>query len=957
MTNIFNTLIATILLLTGIGYEYAYADFKPGKLVPVGKQQELFADSFEKQGNEHGEKPSPKRLKKLAIINSYNEATPWSRSFINTVISEISNHHDFGPVRVAHLNNGRIYDYEDYNVLQQRLFKFYADYKPDYLVIIGTFAFNLRDKIKEHWGDIPILLIAQNDKYAPLDYYYTSYEQVDIGTPPTMKPIKDLQGEYNFTAIISRNKYKETVDMMKEMYPDMKKIVFMGDGTFVNRQLNYHIKEYMKLKYPDMEYEWLMARNEGTMIPYINNPDVNIGLLLSKWGYAQPDLDGQPIFTAGDSFLIKGARRPVFGLRYSFMDYGILGGYFSDVSDFNNMTIKGMQDLLSDKNMRDVPITEIKTQRPYINYQRLEELDIPDSKCPANTVYINRQENKWDKYKDYVYAGFVLSGVIIIGLIVFNLTRKKKYIRRDYDNLVNTMPLGYQQALFTLDDENKIKKIKYSEQNRAMKEINKEHNLSSLLKDNSKNKWQETLDALISDREPKSVIIQIPDTEVYYEFIISPGNLSTETKFFANIFVIDVSDKMKIENVLRDTAKKAIEADNMKTNFLANMSHEIRTPLNAIVGFSHLLCRTNDKKKMEQFIEIIETNNQLLLKIIGDILDLSKADANKLVFNLQSVDVNAVIRTVCRSADMSQKPDVKLITKPEMEECHVTSDPYRLNQVLSNILINAIKFTERGYIEVGYKVERDMLRFYVKDTGFGLSESDKTKLFDRFTKLNSFIQGTGLGLSISKVIVDNLGGSMKVESAGRGRGSTFSFTIPYVLKEESLNHEKEERKSDEERLAELKKKISTKPEISKQDTAVTPQAKSDKTKHDSHLSSYKQIRKKILVVEDNSSNFLLIEAIIDKRYDIVHAWDGEDAVKMFAKETPDLVLMDINLPYKNGYETSQEIRMISKTVPIIAVTAYAQDNDREKVLKAGFNGYVAKPIVENELFEIFKQYL
>lgn len=957
MTKLINTILATFLLLTGIGYESAYADFMPGKLAQPSKQQKLIADSSNKHIDKHGEKPKAKRLKNLAVINSYNEATPWSRSFINTIISEVYKHKDFGPVRVAHLNNNRIYDYEDYDVLQQRLFQYYADYEPDYLVIIGSFAFNLRDKIKEHWGDIPILLIAQNDKYAPLDYYFTSYEKIDTKTAPKMKPMKDLQEEYNFTAIISRNKYKETVDMMKEMYPDMRKIVFMGDGTFVNRQLSYHIREYMKLKYPNMEYEWLMAKEEGTMIPYLDNPDVNIGLLLSKWGYAQTDINGIPNFSDGDSFLIKGTKRPVFGLRYSYMNYGILGGYFSDVSDFNKTTIRGLQQLFSGKQMRDVPITEIKTQQCYINYPRLVELDIPESKCPANTVFVDRQENKWDKYKDYVYAGFVLSGVIIIGLIVFSLTRKKKYIRRDYDNLVNSIPLGYLQVLFILDDNNKIKKTKYSEQNKALKEINKEHNLNYLFKDNTNNKWQETIDALIRDREPKSVIIRVPDTETYYEFIISPGNLSTETKFFANIFVIEVSDKMRIENVLRDTAQKAIEADNMKTNFLANMSHEIRTPLNAIVGFSHLLCRTNDKKKMDQFIEIIETNNQLLLKIIGDILDISKADANKLVFNLQTVDVNAIIRTVCNSADMSQKPDVKLITKPEMEQCYVTSDPYRLNQVLSNILINAIKFTERGYIEVGYKAEGDMLRFYVKDTGFGLSESDKTKLFDRFTKLNSFIQGTGLGLSISKVIVENLGGSMKVESAGRGRGSTFSFTIPYVLKEENKNTENSESKSDEERLAELKKRISAETEISKPDTAETPQARVDKTKYEPHLSSYKQVKKKILVVEDNSSNFLLIEAIIDKRYDIVHAWDGEDAVKMFAKETPDLVLMDINLPYKNGYETTQEIRMISKTVPIIAVTAYAQDNDREKVLKAGFNGYVAKPIVESELFEIFKQYL
>lgn len=957
MTKTINKILATLLFMAGVGCIPMSADYQPGKLAPDSKRQKLIADTSGVGTSGHGEKPAIKKLKNLAIIDSYNESAIWPRTFIYSIISEIYMHDDFGPVKVAHLNNGSIYDHEDYEILQQRLFEFYEDDKPDYLVLIGSFAFTLREQIKEHWGDIPMLLIAQNDKYAPLEYYFTSYEQIDTQAPPKMEKMSDLQGEYNFSAIITRNKYKQTVDMMKEMYPDMRKLVYMGDGSFSNRHLSYLIKEYVKLKYPDMEYEWLMGREEGSMVPYLNNTDSNIGLLLADWSYTQHGLNGQTRFTSGDSYLIRGAKRPVFGLRYAYLNYGILGGYFSDNNYLNELVIKGVVNLISDNNMRDVPFTEIDNAAPYINYPRLIALDIPESRCPSGTIYVSKQQNKWDLYKDFVYAGIVVALLIITGLIVFIFTRKKKYLRKDFDNLVNSIPLGYQQALFILDKDKKVKKVVYSEQNEAMKKIIDEHNLRSIINDSPRMQWQDTIDSLLADREAKGIIVRVPDTDNYFEFIISPDKHSTENKFLTNIFVIDVSDKMRIENVLRDTAKKAIEADNMKSNFLANMSHEIRTPLNAIVGFSHLLCRTNDKKKMEQFIEIIETNNQLLLKIIGDILDISKADANKLVFNMQTVDVNAIIRTVCRSADISQKPDVKLMTKPELEQCYVTSDPYRLNQVLNNMLTNAIKFTERGYIEVGYRIEGEMIRFYVKDTGFGLSEADRTKLFNRFTKLNSFIQGTGLGLSISKAIVDNLGGSMKAESPGRGRGSTFSFTIPYVLKEEKQTKEEQGKKSDEERLADLKKRVNKQSESSNTAKALPAGTKSDKSKQEHHLSSYKQEKKKILVVEDNSSNFLLIEAIIDKRYDIVHAWDGEDAVKMFAKEAPDLVLMDINLPYKNGYEATQEIRIISKTVPIIAVTAYAQDNDREKVLKAGFNGYISKPIIEKELFDTFEQYL
>lgn len=898
------------------------------------------------------------RLKQLAVINSYNENTPWPRQFINQVISEMTMHDDFGPVKVAHLNDGVILNEDDFHALEDRLFEFFADDKPDYLVLIGNFAFILRDKIKEQWGDIPMLLISQSDKYGPLEYYYTTTTNDDNVSPPKMHLLEDLQDDFNFTAVVSQNKYRETVEMMFEMYPEIEHFVFMGDGTYANRHLSFLIREYLKLGHPNVEYEWLLANENGEMVPYLNNTDTKVGLLLSNWSYTIPGLNGSPLYTAGDSYLIKGAKRPVFGLRYSYMNYGILGGFFPTPSEVNGLMMTRLSEMISGKRMSDVPITTVEECAPYIDYARMLKLGISESRCPAGTIYVNKIETDWDKYKMFYYGGIALAILVIIILIIILVTRKRPLMRRDYNNLVNSMPLGLMQVLLTLDKDGKVKKVEYSEQNKILREIIEEHNLREQIKDKTYVRWQETYDSISTDMQPKGIVVRVPDSDTYYEFIVSPDKHSTDNHFLANIFVIDISDKMRIENVLRDTARKAIEADNMKTAFLANMSHEIRTPLNAIVGFSHLLCRTTDRKKMEQFIDIIETNNQLLLKLIGDILDISKADSNKLVFNMQTVDVNSVISSVCRSADVSQKPDVRIDMTLGMEKCLVTTDPYRLTQVLNNLVTNAIKFTERGHIEVGYRKEGDMLRFFVKDTGFGLSESDKSKLFSRFTKLNSFIQGTGLGLSISQAIVDKLGGSMKAESAGRGKGSEFSFTIPYVLKEDSSTELPANKKSDEERLADLKKKVTPQ---APEDDGVVKNNNSDQGKHvmehGVNISSYKREKKKILVVEDNSSNYMLVEALIDNRYELIHAWDGEEAIRMFAKNTPDLVLMDINLPLKNGYEATAEIRLLSKTVPIVAITAYAQDQDKEKILSSGFNAYLAKPVSEEQLLNVLKKYL
>lgn len=902
----------------------------------------------------------PKKLKHLAIINSYHENTPWPRRFINSIISEMALHDDFAPVKVAHLNNSIIYDEEDYNLLSTRFFDFFSDEKPDYIVLIGTFAFTLRDEIKEHWGNVPMLLIGQNDKVAPQSYYYTTTNNDLTQTPPRMESMVDLQKDFNFSAVLSRNTYRETVDMMMEMYPNLEKIVFMGDGTFANRHISYMINEYLKLKYSGVAMEWLLATDEGVILPYLNNMDPNVGLLLSSWSYAQPGLDGQPLFTAGDSYLIKAVRRPVFGLRYSYFTYGILGGYFNDLNSFTGMVMKGVSDLISDKNMSEIPFQEIDDAAPYINYPKLVQLGISEAKCPPGTIFYDRQITSWETNKNYILVGIIIGIILLVGMLIYILTRRRPIFRRDYDELVNSIPLGFMQILVTLNKEGKVKSVKYSEQNKALRDIIEEHHLRTAFKDPNFKQWQQTVDTISTEGKPRSIVVHVPNTETYFDFIITPDKHSNETHFLANIFVIDVSDKMKIENVLREAAKKAIEADNMKSNFLANMSHEIRTPLNAIVGFSHLLCRTTDRKKMEQFIEIIETNNQLLLKLIGDVLDISKADANKLTFNMQNVDLNAIIKSACRSADMSQRPDVTLITKFAKEKCLVTTDPYRITQVLNNLLTNAIKFTEFGRIEVGYVDEGKMIRIFVKDTGLGLSENDKTKLFTRFTKLNSFIQGTGLGLSICKAIVDNLGGKMTAESEGRGKGSIFSFTIPNVLQEKRIKSDKPlNMKSDEERLADLKKKVNAK-STEYGNIFIAEEKKMEVTNVQdvkSNMSSYKREKKKILVVEDNSSNYMLLEAIIDDRYELVHAWDGEEAVRFFTKETPDLILMDINLPHKNGYEAAAEIRTISKTVPIIAVTAYAQDSDREKIISSGFNGYIAKPIAESDLFKILKQFI
>lgn len=370
-----------------------------------------------------------------------------------------------------------------------------------------------------------------------------------------------------------------------------------------------------------------------------------------------------------------------------------------------------------------------------------------------------------------------------------------------------------------------------------------------------------------------------------------------------------ITQRKKMEQDLIRARDKAEESNRLKSAFLANMSHEIRTPLNAIVGFSGLLNTTDEEQEREEYVKIIENNNELLLQLISDILDLSKIEAGTLEFVETPVDVDALMEETIKAMQMKAAPKgLEVLMGNQLPGCHILTDRNRLNQVLTNLLTNAIKFTDSGTITAGYTLRNDgMLRFYVTDTGCGIPAENQSDIFTRFVKLNNFAQGTGLGLSICKTIIDKMGGEIHVESE-LGKGSTFWFTVP------NISAEKTEKKVQEHTLKAV--------------------AKGDVT---------------VLIAEDNDSNFKLFQSILHKDYHILHAWNGKEAVELFEKHNPHIVLMDVNMPEMDGYQATAEIRKLSPDVPILAVTAYAYAMDEQRILNSGFDGYTSKPINPNIL--------
>lgn len=242
----------------------------------------------------------------------------------------------------------------------------------------------------------------------------------------------------------------------------------------------------------------------------------------------------------------------------------------------------------------------------------------------------------------------------------------------------------------------------------------------------------------------------------------------------------NITEKLKMDKMLQEAKEKAEESNRLKSAFLANMSHEIRTPLNAIVGFSEMICQSQEEEEKQEFMKIISSNNILLLQLIDDILDLSKIEAGTMEFTLGPTDINELMDGICRQMqEKNTSPDVQIIFAEKAEQCILNTDRVRLSQVVINFTNNAMKFTPKGTIQMGYRIEeeKDEIYFYVKDTGIGIPADKTDKVFERFVKLNSFIKGTGLGLAICRIIVERLGGVIGVDSK-EGESSCFWFRIP-----------------------------------------------------------------------------------------------------------------------------------------------------------------------------------
>ena len=839
----------------------------------------------------------------ILCINSYTESSPWSSRLISNVTEFVQK--DPGiTIYVEHLNMLLVENDSILEESKRNIFDKYKGRSPRMLLLLGNSALLLRDEYRKVWGDIPIVLCAQEDY---LDSY-EAYIHRQPSTPEERTPLSYLVDPYNLVYLYADLYIPENIRLMKQMIPGMKELIFIGDGLSLStcpantRFLNkpptfwehyryfilgtlfsillitllflYRIRNLNALKKAQQNeidamatykmlvnnmpilymQEELVTDKNGNPIELIYR---NVNSEFEKHFYRKEEVigrKGSEIFPESMPEFLHFTKMALTEKRAITFPY-----YFKAIDTFYDVVLKGTHQ----GNMIDIfclNSTEL--------HKAQQKLSATNSKLAMALDVANIVPWKWDLKSKTILCDINRP---------IELSTDEQEVE---DSQLSVPDSQYFSKIFKEDRERVKQAYRDLIEGRAEK-VKEEYRIVNVQKNNlHKVEWVEAQAAVEARDEDGKPLTLVGSSLV-------------------------ITNRKKMEQELTTAKELAEESNRLKSAFLANMSHEIRTPLNAIVGFSGILASTEEEEEKQEYVSIIENNNTLLLQLISDILDLSKIEAGTLELNYSNIELNELMRELERGFLLRVKTDaVKLEFVEPAGPCMAYTEKNRLSQLMINLVTNAIKFTEKGSIRFGYEMRENELYFYVTDTGCGIPKDKQQNIFGRFVKLNSFAQGTGLGLSICKTLMDHMGGRIGVESE-EGKGSTFWFTLPY------------------------------KPAV-KEDKKQMPK--------DIQPVSIERNKLTILVAEDNASNYKLFESILKYDYHLIHAWDGMEAVEMFRKHNPQIVLMDINMPVMDGYEATREIRKYSAKIPIIAVTAFAYASDEQKVMESGFDGYMPKPI-------------
>lgn len=594
----------------------------------------------------------------VLFLNSINFNLPWAKDVFWYTHQALQKKNI--SVKAESLSVPALCNRKEAAALVEQLRRKY-DVPPRLIVFIGDPGWIVcRELFDDVWKDVPVIITNARDRLpATLDILLSHEELTESNTVPAYEWRKG----YNVTTLGQVYYVKETIGLMRQLMPDMKRLAFISDDRYISEAVRGDVEQAMTGSFPELAFEQLSTRNISTemLLDTLKSYDKTTGLIYYSWFETHNQDDNNYLFDHIQEIITRFVHSPLFLLAPEDLSNNTFaGGYYVSVESFGDSLLQLIHRVLEGEFPRDIPPALGGKPAAYLCYPALQSYDIPVSLYPKEAVYINLPVSFFEQYKKEILMTVVLLLVVVSAV-------------------------------------------------------------------------------------------------GYYIHILK-----------------------RAHQRMKEAQLKAEEANQLKSAFLANMSHEIRTPLNAIVGFSNLLSMVEDKEEMLEYAGIIETNTELLLQLINDILDMSKIESGMYDFHVTQVDANQLMSEVEQVARLRIRTDeVSLSFAERLPQCVFHTDKNRLIQVLTNLVVNAIKFTSQGEIQIGYRLQdAHTLYFYVSDTGCGMSAEQCEHVFERFVKYNTFIQGTGLGLSICKMIIEKLGGEIGVQPES-GKGSVFWFTLPY----------------------------------------------------------------------------------------------------------------------------------------------------------------------------------
>ncbi len=723
----------------------------------------------------------------ILILNPDAETCAWGHMLIPPVSNELSIKYPQFEIRTEYMYILGMTKEEEVLDFKKRLFDTYP-VPPKYLMLFEAdiYAFLHKD-IEDHWGNIPVILLAREEYIGPESHYINRTvipldERIPLDSLAQVRP--------NLTVILNPFDISGTLSIMKKMLPGMNRLFFVTDNRYISHRLRKDVSNIVGQEYPEWEFNNLTPDKLSTdeLIKKFLSTTTESGILYFTW-FNNEITGDRDLFLQTNAYRIFSlyVNTPIMTINdVGLKESGMLGGSYTPFHQVMETVIHTMDQIIKGQVIDKVIYTP--PPLPTFNYLAILKHNIPLSEIPANAYLYNRPLSFLEKNMTLILELAIILFLSFISTRIILVIQKRKMQDKEirlfekYGDLFNNMPIGYQQQQLIFNTEGEIIDYLVTEVNPSFEEQLKPKEKYVGKKGSEINpeiipEMINTYKTILNNKKKRGNITYYhKKTDHYFSIIVSLASDPT----YMDIFFVDTTQLYKTQQELLQAKEKAEESNRLKSAFLANMSHEIRTPLNAIVGFSSILSSTTDEEERQKYIRIIESNNDLLLQLINDILDLSKIEAGVLDFTYTDVNLNLMLKSLMESTQARASTKVKVIFENQISNCCIHTEQTRLTQVISNLLNNAVKFTKEGSIRFGYKLRNEnQLYFYVTDTGTGISKDQLENIFGRFIKLNNFVQGSGLGLSLCQTIVKNMGGEIGVESEP-GKGSTFWFTIPYI---------------------------------------------------------------------------------------------------------------------------------------------------------------------------------